>query len=256
MHLPLWLHELLAVGITLLVALAWLRWMDALAVRGVIHKNLSRKLVHIGTGPFFVLCWNLYPAAPVSRWLAAAVPLAISLHLVFVARGIVKDPGVVHAMSRTGDLGEILRGPLYYGLIFSATTVVFWRESPAGILALMIMCGGDGLADITGRKWGSVKLPWSKGKSWAGSAGMFVGSFAFGIVFLLIFSRLGMFTPSLLPGQTIVAVAVVSLTATLVESLPVADIDNITITLSAIAMSWLLIEPLRLWQATFIAFSP
>ncbi len=256
MHLPLWLHQLLAVGITLLVALVWLRLMDALAVRGVIHKNLSRKLVHIGTGPFFVLCWNLYPHAPASRWLAAAVPLAITLHLVFVARGIVQDPGVVHAMSRTGDLAEILRGPLYYGLIFAATTVVFWRNSPVGILALMIMCGGDGLADIIGRSWGPVRLPWSNRKSWAGSAAMFVGGLAFGIVFLLLFSQLGRFTPSLALGETIVAVAVVSLAATLVESLPVADIDNITITLTAIAVSWLLIEPLGLWQATFITFIP
>jgi phytol kinase len=256
MQLPLWLQQLLAVGVTLLVALAWLRLMDALAVRGLIQKNLSRKLVHIGTGPFFVLCWNLYPPAPASRWLAAAVPLAITLHLVFVARGFVQDPGVVHAMSRTGDLAEILRGPLYYGLIFAVTTVVFWRNSPVGILALMIMCGGDGLADIIGRSWGGIRLPWSNCKSWAGSAAMFVGGSAFGIVFLLLFSQLGRFTPSLALGEAIMAVAVVSLVATLVESLPVADIDNITVTLSAIAVSWLLIEPLGLWQATFITFAP
>jgi phytol kinase len=251
MHLPLWLREVLAAGITLLVALAWLRLMDALAVRGVIDKNLSRKLVHIGTGPFFVLCWSLFPEAPVSRWLAAAVPFAIILHLVFVARGIVQDPGVVHAMSRTGDLAEIVRGPLYYGLIFVATTLVFWRDSAVGILALMIMCGGDGLADIVGRMWGTARLPWSGRKSWAGSVAMFAGGYVFGFAFLLIYNLLGRFTPSLALGETAVAVAVVCLATTLVESLPMADIDNITITVSAIAVSWLLIEPLGLWHATF-----
>lgn len=252
MHLPLWLHLILAAGVTLLVALVWLRSMDALAVRGVIHQNLSRKLVHMGTGPLFILCWNLYPAAAASRWLAAAVPLAITVHLVFVARGIVNDPGVVHAMSRTGDRAEILRGPLYYGLIFVATTVIFWRDSPVGMLALVIMSGGDGLADIVGRGRGSARLPWSGRKSWAGSAAMFIGGLAFGLVFLFVFDRLGRFTPALAPGATILAVALVSLAATLVESLPPPDIDNVTITLSAIAAAWLLIGPPGLWHTTFL----
>ncbi|HLC05057.1 MAG TPA: phosphatidate cytidylyltransferase [Anaerolineales bacterium] len=253
MHLPVWLHQTLAVGVTFLVALVWLRSLDALAVRGVISQNLSRKLVHVGTGPLFVLCWNLYLPVAASRWLAASVPLAITLHLVFVARGIVQDPGVVHAMSRTGDLGEIVRGPLYYGLIFVATTIVFWRDSPVGILALMIMCGGDGLADIIGRRWGSARLPWSTRKSWAGSLAMFLGGFILGGVSLFFFSQLGRFTPSLLPGETIMAVAAVSLVATLVESLPMTDIDNVTVPISVIATAWLLIEPLGLWQTTFIA---
>jgi phytol kinase len=256
MHLPLWLQLSAAVGITLLVALVWLRLMDALAVRGVIQRNLSRKLVHIGTGPFFVLCWNLYPAVPASRWLAACVPLAITVHLIFVARGIVQDPGVVHAMSRTGDLAEIVRGPLYYGLIFAAITVVFWRNSPVGVLALMIMCGGDGLADIVGRAWGSARLPWAPRKSWAGSAGMFVGGYVFGIAFLFLFNQLGRFTPALALGQTILSVAAITLVATLVESLPMVDIDNVTITLAAVGSAWLLIEPLHLWQAAFLAGAP
>jgi phytol kinase len=256
MPFPLWLHLLLAVVATLLVALVWLRTMDALAVRGVIRQNLSRKLVHIGTGPFFVLCWNLYPAVAASRWLAAAVPLVITLHLVFVAKGLVQDASVGRAMSRTGDPAEILRGPLYYGLIFAAATVVFWRDSPVGILALMIMCGGDGMADIVGRRWGSVRLPWSPRKSWAGSGGMFAGGLILGAAFLFVFNQFGRFSPPLDAGRTIAAVGIVSLVTTLVESLPIADIDNVTITLAAIATSWLLIDPLAFWRTTFIAFGP
>jgi phytol kinase len=253
MHLPVWVHLSIAVVVTFLVALVWLRLMDALAVRGVIHQNLSRKLVHIGTGPFFVLCWNLYPAAPASRWLAACVPLAITLQLVFVARGIVQDPGVVHAMSRTGDRAEILRGPLYYGLIFVAMTIVFWRDSPVGILALMIMCGGDGLADIVGRGMSSPALPWSSSKTWAGSTAMFVGGLMFGVAFVLLFNQLGRFSPAVALGDTALSIAATSLVATLVESLPIVDIDNVTVTLAAVATSWLLIGPLGLWHAPFFS---
>jgi phytol kinase len=40
-----------------------------------------------------------------------------------------------------------------------------------------LMCGGDGLADIIGRRFGSgAKLPHNSNKSWAGSAAMFAGA--------------------------------------------------------------------------------
>ena len=37
------------------------------------------------------------------------------------------------------------------------------------------MCGGDGLADIVGRRYGSAKLPFNHSKSWVGSLAMFTG---------------------------------------------------------------------------------
>lgn len=70
---------------------------------------------------------------------------------------------------------ELLRGPLFYVLIMTAVTVVFWRESPVGMMVLSLMCGGDGLADIIGRRYGTAKLPFNKAKSWAGSLAMFTG---------------------------------------------------------------------------------
>jgi len=70
---------------------------------------------------------------------------------------------------------ELLRGPLFYVLIMTAVTVVFWRESPVGMMVLSLMCGGDGLADIICRKFGNANLPFNTSKSWAGSAAMFAG---------------------------------------------------------------------------------
>lgn len=32
--------------------------------------------------------------------------------------------------------------------------VLFWRNSPLGVLALSVLCGGDGLAEVLGRKYG------------------------------------------------------------------------------------------------------
>ena len=47
----------LALFITLVLALAEIRALDFAAHRGWIESRLSRKLIHILTGPLFVLCW-------------------------------------------------------------------------------------------------------------------------------------------------------------------------------------------------------
>ena len=146
-------HNLLATSVTFILAVAWLRLMDGLAHRGVLPQTLSRKIIHTGTGPLFVLCWPLFSAGELSRFWAALIPLAIALQFAAVGLGLIEDKAAVAAISRQGDPQELLRGPLYYGLSFVVCTVVFWRSSPVGILALMILCGGDGLADIVGRRW-------------------------------------------------------------------------------------------------------
>ena len=131
------MNPMLATILTFIIALAFLRLMDFFAHRGWIESRLSRKLIHIGTGPIFVLCWLMFPDVPSSRWLAALVPLAITLQFALVGLGIMKDEASVKAMSRTGDPREILRGPLYYGIMFVALTVLFWKDSPVGMTALM-----------------------------------------------------------------------------------------------------------------------
>lgn len=70
---------------------------------------------------------------------------------------------------------ELLRGPLLYIAIVVSVTLLFWRDSPIGLLVLCLLCGGDGLADIVGRRYGSTKLPFNHRKSWAGSLAMFTG---------------------------------------------------------------------------------
>ncbi len=227
----------LALPITFAVALAWLRINDFAAQRGWIGSRLSRKLIHIGTGPLFVLCWLLFTSAPASRYLAALVPLLFTLQFVLIGLGIVKDEASVQAMSRTGDRREILKGPVYYGLVFVVMTLLYWLESPIGMVALMLMCGGDGLADITGRRFGKRKLPWNAGKSWAGSLGMLVGGWILAFLILWIFVSSGVFPGSI--ADYLPALSVIALVGTMVESLPLKDVDNITVTISAVLLGHL-----------------
>jgi len=229
--------NILALVITFLVALIWLRFNDYLAHRGWIDSHLSRKFIHIGTGPFFVLCWLLFNENPINKFLAALVPLAFTLQFLLIGVGVIKDEASVKAMSRSGDRREILRGPLYYGIIFVLLTIIYWKSSPIGIIGLMLMCGGDGLADIFGRKWGAVKLPWNKGKSWAGSLGMLLGGWVLSFLIIWVFSAAGVFAS---PIQSfLLPITIIALVGTLVESLPLKDVDNITVTVAAVIVGYL-----------------
>jgi phytol kinase len=228
----------IAALITLSICLVWLRSMDFAARRGWIESRLSRKVIHITTGPIFVLCWFLYRESPDARWWAAAIPFLITVQFALIGLGLLKDEASVQAMSRTGDRREILRGPLIYGIVFVTLTLIFWRDSPIGIIALMLMCGGDGIADLVGRRFPYPKLPWGGEKSWVGSLSVLVGGFVLAAFILWIYVSVrvfpGPFSAYLLP------LALLSLTAAVVESLPFHDVDNFTVPLAVVLVGLIL----------------
>src|SRR5215207_7499203 len=222
----------LATLFTFAIAVFFLRLMDVLAHRGRIESRLSRKLIHIGTGPIFVLCWLMFPNVPISRWLAALVPLVITAQFALVGTGLLRDEAAVKAMSRTGDRREILRGPLFYGLAFVAITLVYWKDSLIGIPALMMMCGGDGIADIVGRRVRSAKLPWSREKSLAGSLSVFAGGWLMTLFVFAIYVWIGAFSGPM--TRFLLPVAWIAMGAAAVESLPFKDLDNVTLALVSV----------------------
>ena len=237
----LWIQQIFVTLFTLGMAISWLRMINFCADRGVLESNLSRKIIHMGTGPLFVLCWTLFASTSSSRYLAALVPLSIVIQFIAVGTGVIEDPKAVVAMTRNGEPSEILKGPLYYGLVFIICTIIFWRNTPVGILALMIICGGDGLADIVGRRLGKQKLPFNSEKSWLGSLGMFLGSFSFGFIFVALFYRWGYFELEFSLLSLAIRIMVISAVATLVEALPFKDIDNLTLCVVVIILGRLLL---------------
>ena len=230
-------NNFLALFLTVLIAVLWLRLNDFTAHKGWVSSMISRKIIHIGTGPIFVLCWLLFRETPSAPFLAALVPLAITAQFALVGTGVIKDPSAVTAMSRTGDRREILRGPLFYGVAFVALTLIFWRHSPIGIIALMILCGGDGLADVVGQRVGGIRLSWSPKKTLAGSVSMLLGGFLFSIFVLWVFVGQGYFSAPL--TRFLLPVGVIALGTTWIESLPFADVDNITIPLVSVILGFL-----------------
>ena len=102
----------------------------------------------------------------------------------------------------------------------------------------MMLCGGDGLAEILGRNYGKTSLPWNKGKSWIGSAGFFTGGWILSMIVLWIFQAAGVFegeyTTFLLP------VSLVALGSMLVEFVTPRDLDNLTIPAAAVLLGLIL----------------
>eukprot|EP00897_Mesotaenium_endlicherianum_P006412 jgi/Mesen1/579/ME000107S10811 len=255
-------------------AFLWVRLFDELARRDVLEQasapshpsgaeswrlilngyestgdKLSRKLVHISTGLLYFACWPLFRHVTVgelqervcawkvaARFLCALAPAANCVRMLALGTGAVRDDAAVKAISREGDPRELLRGPLYYAVVLTFVTVCFWRNSPVGGIAVALMCGGDGIADIAGRRLGSAKLPWNAHKSWAGSIAMFLLGTPLALATVYFFCALGFYACSW--PSTVARVALIALAATLVESLPITDRfdDNLTVPLTAVAL--------------------
>uniref|UniRef100_A0A9I9DKU6 phytol kinase n=1 Tax=Cucumis melo TaxID=3656 RepID=A0A9I9DKU6_CUCME len=174
-----------------------------------------------------------------ARYFASIVPSVNCLRLVINGLSLTKDEGLLKSLTREGKPEELLRGPLYYVLILILSAVIFWRESPVGLISLGMMCGGDGIADIMGRKFGSKRLPYNQEKSWIGSISMFIFGFCVSIGMLYYYSVLGYLELDWV--KAVQNVALVSLVATVVESLPIAEVvdDNISVPLVSMAAAFL-----------------
>lgn len=121
-----------------------------------------------------------------------------------------------------------------YGLMHVAVTLGLWRNAGAGVLALCCLCSGDGAADIVGRRYGRHKWRHAPSKSVEGSAAFVGASVVTGVAFLKLFGALGFFEA---PASAWAHVLAVSSTAAAVESLPFADVDNVTVVAAAVTTS-------------------
>ena len=77
-----------------------------------------------------------------------------------------------------------------------------------------------------------MPIPWNKGKSLGGAVAVFIGGLVLSGLVLSIFVMTGTFPQpftAYLPGLIGIA-----LTGTFVESLPLKDVDNLTVSLAAV----------------------
>ena len=233
--------DIIATVISIVILLALVQ-INALMQKKGVSQIITRKFVHIFAGPIFVVTWMLFSGEVISHYIAVIVPLLFVLQFVAIGTGLMKNESFVASMSRTGDPRELLEGTLYYSIVMVLMTF-FWfyvpstgieNANPTALLIIGCVSGGDGLADIIGRKFGGEKKFGIKGseKTIIGSIGMLVGSILVSSILVVIFS-LEENSPFNIV-TLILPIIVVSIVATVVEALSPKGVDNFTIFLAVI----------------------
>lgn len=221
-----------------------------------------------------MLCWPFFSADPSARFYAAAVPALQALAV--TAAGFTKQTaastppssslpittdtqtqtqaptetqkpskkkrvanGLVAAISRSGNPAEVLRGPLIYVFILLLSTLLYWRTSVIGLVAVSQMAAGDGMADIVGRRWGTLKWPFSERKSYVGTAAFAVCGFLVSVGLMAWFNWWGL-VPAL-TQEKVVRVGLISVLCALVELVPLGD-DNVSVPVAASVFAMLLLQ--------------
>lgn len=233
--------DIIATVISIVILLALVQINGLMQKKGKVSQIITRKFVHIFAGPIFVITWMLFSGGVISHYIASIVPLLFVLQFVAIGTGLMKNESFVNSMSRTGDPRELLEGTLYYAIVMLLMTF-FWfyvpstgieNANPTALLIIGCVSGGDGLADIIGRKFGGEKKFGIKGseKTIIGSIGMLVGSILVSSILVLIFS---LEAPHINIGTLILPIIVVSVIATIVEALSPKGTDNFLIFVAVI----------------------
>lgn len=243
-----WVWDFVAMIISIIAVMLVVMINGAIQKSGKLSSDVTRKIVHIFAAPVFLLTWYLYSGGLFSRYIAMVVPVLFVLLFVGIGSGKVKNDAFVASMSRSGDPRELLRGTLYYAIMIVLVTLL-WFYVPANPTAFVILgclAGGDGLADVIGRKYGGERKFGIAGaeKTVAGSIGMFIGSFLFSYILIAIFSlELAAFDLVAL----FLPILVISLVVTIVEAISPPNLDNWTVPIAVIVMVVLFIYLVPVW---------
>ena len=111
--------------------------------------------------------------------------------------------------SRSRDLGRFVLGPVTLGI--GAMLALLLYPEPAATIAILALAFGDSISSLVGKLYGNLKIPFTGGKTFAGSIACF-------LVVLSIAYRI--------TGNIYLAVPI-AFTATALEAFPTRDLDNI-----------------------------
>lgn len=182
--------------------------------------EITRKIVHIGAGHVILLAW----------WLTLPAWMGVAAAVVFAGVALVSYrlpilPGI-------NSVGRRSWGTFFYAVSIGVLMGWCWPHGYPyfGVIGILIMCWGDGLAALVGQRWGHHSYEvWGEKKSWEGSLTMAIAS---GLVVLIVLGGLQGVTWSL----GLVALGVAG-SATILEAVSKYGIDNLTVPIGAAAIA-------------------
>lgn len=221
-----------AVLVTLMVILVWLEMVEFSERSKIFDNKYQRKILHIFTGPMLLITWTLFTNGVKGAISAAIVPFLLSVKFYLIGSGKWVDDDTIEIIARKGQRKELLKGPMFYGLVVSLSTILFWK-SLRGMICVLILCFGDGFAELVGEAVGkSNPLPWSVNKkSFAGLLAFIFFGASLTWMFVSNFSEIIFHEnlPADYNEKLFLRIAIDVLVAAVVETLPVADYDNFTV---------------------------
>ena len=182
------------------------------------QRELSRKIVHIGTGPVVVLAW----------WLS--IPASIAVPVAFAVTVITAINHRIQLLPAVEDVDRNSYGTVAYGLAISLLLLLFWPEHAVAVCAgVLVMAFADGLAGLVGRGMTSPSWTvWQQRKSVAGTVTM-------GLVTALVLLLLVLISQSPLHPLRLIAVCALAVG---LEQWGRWGIDNLTVPM-AVGLSWM-----------------
>ncbi|QNP31059.1 MULTISPECIES: diacylglycerol/polyprenol kinase family protein [Cylindrospermopsis] len=214
---PLWLKIAIAAGwVFLIILIAWLvsRFTPS-------QPEIIRKIVHIGSGNVILLAWWFHIPAYVG------ISAAILAGLISVISYFVPIlPGI-------NSVGRQSLGTFFYAVSIGILVGYFWylKKPEYAALGILIMTWGDGLAALIGQRFGKHKYYlFGANKSWEGSLTMTVVSYLVSVIILLATRGSS--------WQIWLVSALVSITATLLESVSFLGIDNLTVPIGSAILAY------------------
>ncbi len=188
-----------------------------------VEGEVSRKIVHIGTGNVVLLAWWLN----IPAWIGIAAGV-ISAAIALISYKVPILPSV-------NSVGRKSLGTFFYAVSIGILIAWFWpiQQPQYAAIGILVMAWGDGMAAVIGQRFGThLYQVWGIKKSWEGSLTMALVSFV--VISLILFSVQGNL------WQTWVVASVVAIFSTALETLSILGMDNLTVPLSSAALSfWL-----------------
>ncbi|MGV2830520.1 diacylglycerol/polyprenol kinase family protein [Myxosarcina sp. GI1(2024)] len=183
-------------------------------------SELTRKIVHIGSGNVILLAW----------WLNISTTVIIAAAIIAAAIAVVSY--FLPILPSINSVGRKSLGTLFYAVSIGVLAACFWQDYPEyTAIGILIMAWGDGMAAIIGRRFG--KHTYRVGeitKSWEGSLTMAVSAFLACLLILSVQSQ---------NWQNWMISSIVAVVATALETFSMFGIDNLTVPVgSAVLCFW------------------
>ncbi len=184
-------------------------------------EELSRKIIHIGTGPVILLAWLFDIPKNIAFLSALLITIALSVNYQY------------RLLPSIEEIERKSFGTIAYGISITVLILLFWPSYASSIaIGILSMAFGDGLAGLIGR---SINSPqWSV----LGQSKSVAGTLTMGSVVGITTASISLFNN--LEIQPI-EIIVISLVATFLEQISPWGIDNITVPIGVTCMGiWLI----------------